>query len=287
MAIRPTQPQRVDGVLDTAVKLSKASVVKVLPLSLLMTLVSAPGSIYVFVKGGVDLSDPFGMIRLMLSPGYLLVSIASCVGVMLILAAVSLRMAAIAGDGDMSTSAALLKALRHLPSLLVSLVLYVVVVAIGPFLLIVPILMSRSNALAMSLGALLTIVSVIPGVSLLLFVGTNLFENKAPIAALTASHHLVWGKWWHTNAVLVVGTLVLIVIYAIAALLVGGVTAVQMLGGGSVNLARMSLIGDILVSLVSSPFVTPFSVALFLAIYWDLQLRRSHSQKHVLGGHSA
>jgi hypothetical protein len=275
MAIRPTQPQRVDGVLDTAVKLSKASVVKVLPLSLLMTLVSTPGSIYVFVKGGVDLSDPFGMIRLMLSPGYLLVSIASCVGMMLIAAAVSLKMAAIASDGDMSTTAALLKALRHLPSLLVSLVLYVVVVAIGPFLLIVPILMSRSNSIAVSLGILLTIVSIIPGVSLLLFVGTNLFENKGPIAALTASHHLVWGKWWHTNAVLVVGTLVLIVIYVIAALLVGMVAAVQVLGGGSTNLGLMSLVSDLLIGLVSSPVVTPFSVALFLAIYWDLQLRRA------------
>jgi hypothetical protein len=275
MAIRPTQPQRVDGVLDTAVKLSKASVVKVLPLSLLMTLVSTPGSIYVFVKGGVDLSDPFGMIRLMLSPGYLLVSIASCVGMMLIAAAVSLKMAAIASDGDMSTTAALLKALRHLPSLLVSLVLYVVVVAIGPFLLIVPILMSRSNSIAVSLGILLTIVSIIPGVSLLLFVGTNLFENKGPIAALTASHHLVWGKWWHTNAVLVVGTLVLIVIYVIAALLVGMVAAVQVLSGGSTNLGLMSLVSDLLIGLVSSPVVTPFSVALFLAIYWDLQLRRA------------
>jgi hypothetical protein len=274
MAIRPTQPQRVDSVLDTAVKLSKASIVKVLPLSLLMALVSMPGSIYLFVKGGVDLSDPFGMIRLMLSPGYLLVSIASCIGMLLIVAAVSLKMAAIASDSDMSTTAALLKALRHLPSLLVSLVLYVVVVAIGPFLLTVPTLMSRSNSLAVSLGVLLTIVSIIPGVSLLLFVGTNLFENKGPIAALTASHHLVWGKWWHTNAVLVIGTLVLIVIYAIAALLVGGVAAVQVLGGGSANLALMSLVSDLLIGLVSSPFVTPFSVALFLAIYWDLQLRR-------------
>lgn len=274
MVIRPTQPQRVDGVLDTAVKLSKASVVKVLPLSLLMTLVSTPGSIYVFVKGGVDLSDPFGMIRLMLSPGYLLVSIASCIGMMLIVAAVSLKMAAIASDSDMSTATALLKALRHLPSLLVSLVLYVVVVSIGPFLLIVPILMSRSNSIAVSLGVLLTIVSIIPGVSLLLFVGTNLFENKGPIAALTASHHLVWGKWWHTNAVLVVGTLVLIVIYVIAALLVGMVAAVQVLGGGSANLGLMSLVSDLLIGLVSSPLVTPFSVAMFLAIYWDLQLRR-------------
>lgn len=273
MAIRPTQPQRVDSVLDTAVKLSKASVVKVLPLSLLMALVSMPGSIYLFVKGGVDLSDPFGMIRLMLSPGYLLVSIASCIGMLLIVAAVSLKMAAIASDGDMSTTAALLKALRHLPSLLVSLVLYVVVVAIGPFLLTVPTLMSRSNSLAVSLGVLLTIVSIIPGVSLLLFVGTNLFENKGPIAALTASHHLVWGKWWHTNAVLVIGTLVLLVIYAIVALLVGGVAAVQVLGGGSANLGAMSLIGDLLIGLVSSPFTTPFSVALFLAVYWDLQLR--------------
>lgn len=279
MAIRPTQPQRVDGVLDTAVRLSKASVVKVLPLSLLMTLASTPGSIYVFFKGGIDLSDPFGMMRLMLGPGYLLMSIASCIGMMLIAAAVSLKMAGIASDGDMSTPAALLKALRRLPSLLVSLVLYVVVVSIGPFLLIAPILMSRSNPIAVSLGVLLTIASIVPGVSLLLFVGTNVFENKGPIAALIASHRLVWGRWWHTNAVLVVGTLVLIVIYAIAALLVGVVAAVQVLGGGSVNLGLMSLVTDLLIALVSSPFVTPFSVAMFLAIYWDLKLRKEGGDK--------
>src|SRR6185295_15904941 len=129
MAIRPTQPQRADGVLDTAVRLSKASVVKVLPLSLLMMLASTPGSFYVFIAGGgVDMSDPFGMVRLMLSPGYLLVSAASGIVMMLIAAAVSLKMAAIADDGDMSTATALLQALRHVPSLLVSLVLYVIVV---------------------------------------------------------------------------------------------------------------------------------------------------------------
>jgi hypothetical protein len=37
----------------------------------------------------------------------------------------------------------------------------------------------------------------------------------------------------------------------------------------------MSLVSDLLIGLVSSPVVTPFSVALFLAIYWDLQLRRA------------
>lgn len=279
MAIRPTQPQRVDGLLDTAVRLSKASVVKVLPLSLLMMLASTPGSIYVFVAGGVDLSDPFGMVRLMLSPGYLLVSGASCVAMMLIAAAVSLKMAAIADDGDMSTAAALLKALRHVPSLFVSLVLYVIVVSIGPLLLVAPTLLSRGGSIAVILGAILTIASVIPGVSLLLFVGTNLFENKGPIAALIASHRLVWGKWWHTNAVLVVGTLVLIVIYVIAGLLVGMVAAMQVLGGGSVNLALMSLISDLLIGLVSSPFVTPFCVAMFLAIYWDLKLRKEGGDK--------
>ena len=146
MAIRPTQPQRADGVLDTAVRLSKASVVKVLPLSLLMMLASTPGSFYVFIAGGVDMSDPFGMVRLMLSPGYLLVSAASGIVMMLIAAAVSLKMAAIADDGDMSTATALLQALRHVPSLLVSLVLYVIVVGIGPLLLVAPIVLSRGGS---------------------------------------------------------------------------------------------------------------------------------------------
>jgi hypothetical protein len=72
----------------------------------------------------------------------------------------------------------------------------------------------------------------------------------------------------------VAGTLVLIVIYVIAALLVGMFAAEQVLGGGSASLGLMSLVSDLLIGLVSSPFTTPFSVALFLAIYWDLQLRK-------------
>jgi hypothetical protein len=75
MPIRRTQPQPVGGVLDTALRLCKASVWKVLPLSLLMVLVSSPASIYVFEKSGADAGDLFAMLRVMSSPGYLLTSL--------------------------------------------------------------------------------------------------------------------------------------------------------------------------------------------------------------------
>ena len=62
MSIQPSQPQSIGGVLDTTFQLYKASVMKMIPLSLLVVIAGSPQSIYVFTQGGLaNPGDPFAM----------------------------------------------------------------------------------------------------------------------------------------------------------------------------------------------------------------------------------
>src|SRR5215208_7196687 len=77
MSIQPTQPQTVGGVLDTTFQLYKASIVKMIPLSLLGVIAGSPSSIYVFTRGGVgNPADPFAMLSMMRGSGYWLAALA-------------------------------------------------------------------------------------------------------------------------------------------------------------------------------------------------------------------
>lgn len=254
MSIQPTQPQSIGGVLDTTFQLYKASVIKMIPMSLLSILASSPSSIYIFTKGVGNSGNPLAMLALAETPGYWLALFATYVGIMLMAAASSIKMAAIAGGSDASVGTALMRALPRLPYLVVSLLLYFIAVTIGCILLLVP--------------------GVIVSVSLLLFVGTCVFDNKGPVGALLASHRLVWGNWWRTTAILLVGFVVLVVIYIFALLLISIVTPLLVLGGGTENLLLISLVSGFAVGALIGLFMTPFYLALFLAIYWDLKLRR-------------
>ena len=64
----------------------------------------------------------------------------------------------------------------------------------------------------------------------------------------------------------------LLVIYTVPVLLVGAVT---LLGGGTGSVATTGLVSDLAIDFLASPLMTPFGVALFLAVYWDLQLRKA------------
>ena len=73
MSIQPSQPQSIGGVLDTTFQLYKASIVKMIPLSLLAVIAGSPQSIYMFTQGGAaNPADPFAMLNMMSSGGYLL-----------------------------------------------------------------------------------------------------------------------------------------------------------------------------------------------------------------------
>lgn len=252
MAIQPTQPQSIGGVLDTAFQLYKASLVRVLPLTVLMVIAGSPASIYMFAQGAVGSADPFAVLALMRSPGYWLAVAASYLGLLWMSAAIFLKMDAIGAGGDISVGAALQRALGRLPHLFLMMILFSIFVGIACLALLIP--------------------GLIIAVSMALCVNLAVFENKGAMAALSGSHRLVWGNWWRTLAILSVGAVVIIIIYFVVILLVGvvaGLTATS-----SESLAVASGIAGIFISDLLSLAVTPFYVALLIATYWDLKLRK-------------
>jgi hypothetical protein len=274
MSIRPTQPQSVGGVLDTTFQLYKASVVKVIPLSLLMVVAASPPTIYIFTQGGSSPSDPFAMLRLMGSPGYLVATVASWIATLLIVAPFAVKLTAIADGNDVSIGTAFGRVLPRLLSLVLTLICYQIVVALTLVLAAVPYFAMGRGATSILLGLVLLAPAIVLSVSLVLFIGTNLFDGKGPIAALGASHRLVWGNWWRTTAILGVGFIIMVVMYTIAALLVGVLVPLVVIGGGTENFALIGMLSGVLIDVVMNVLMAPFYIGLFLAIYWDLKLRK-------------
>src|SRR5687768_2050712 len=254
MSIQPSQPQSIGGVLDTTFQLYKSSVLKLIPLSLLLVIASCLQYIYIFARGA-NPADPAMMLNLMTSWGYWLSLLAGVIGSTWITAATYLKVAAIGTDGDLGIGAALQAALLRLPALVVMMILFILAVMIGTLLLIIP--------------------GIILMVSLLLCYPTALFDNKGPVSALSESHRLVWGNWWRTFVMLSVGVIILIVIYLIVATIVGVIAPFLMVGGaGAEDVLLYGMVSLVLIFVFLSLLLTPFYISLGIAIYWDLKLRK-------------
>lgn len=255
MSIQPTQPQSIGGVLDTTFQLYKASIVKMIPLSLLMSVAESPSSIYLFTQGGTaTAANPFAMLNAISGPTFWLVVAVQLIGTTWLMAAAYLKVGAIGAGDDFSVGAALQKTLARVPAIIVMFILLSIALAVGMLLLLVPgIILSVSLALAFTI---------------------LLFENKGPVDALTESHRLVWGNWWRTATIFTVWFIMLLVLYLVMGLLVGIVTPLLVLGAGADNMLLMSTVSGWVIGLAMSLLVTPFYVALPIAVYWDLKLRK-------------
>jgi hypothetical protein len=255
MSIRPAQPQSIGGVLDTTFQLYKASLVKLIPLSLLMEIAGSLQYIYVFTRGGANPADPLAMLNMMQGGGYWLSLLAGMIASTWIMSAAYLRIAAIGTGGDLGNGTALQATLTRLPALVAMVILFTLALMIGTLLLIIP-------------GLILM-------VSLILCFATALFDNKGPVSALTESHRLVWGNWWRTFVVLSVGVIVIVVIYVVAGMIVGVIAPLLVVGGaGADDVALFALVSVVLLIAIMSLLLTPFYIALAIAIYWDLKLRK-------------
>lgn len=257
MSIQPSQPQTIGGVLDTTFQLYKASVVKMIPLSLLMVIAGSPQSIYMFMRGasaGGNPADPLAMLAMMQGGGYWLAACVGIIGSMWMLSAAYLKIHALGTGGDLGIGTAVAQALTRLPAVILMVILFGIALTIGLILLLIP-------------GLILM-------VSLGLCFAAALFDGKGPIDALTESHRLVWGNWWRTAAILTVGFIIIFVIYLIAGMIIGVITPLVVLGGGTDNVLLISLVSGLLVGVLMSLLVTPFYISLAIAIYWDLKLRK-------------
>jgi hypothetical protein len=258
MSIQPSQPQSIGGVLDTTFQLYKASVVKMIPLSLLMVIAGSPQSIYMFMSGaaGGNPADPFAMLAMMQTPGYWLTALLGMIGSMWMLSAAYLKLHAIGAGEDLGIGTAVTRALTRLPAVILMVILFGIALTIGLVLLIVPFLI-----LMVSLG---------------LCFATALFEDKGPVGALSESHRLVWGNWWRTAAILSVGFVIIFVIYLIAGMIIGLIAPLLIFGGGggTENVLLISLISGLLIGVLTSLLMAPFYISMAIAIYWDLKLRK-------------
>ena len=251
MAIQPERPQSIGGVLDTTFQLYKASVLRVWPLVLLAAVGSSLPYIYVLIQGPeADPLDPFGMLT---SPGYWAVNLATIILSLWAAAALYIQQQGVAVGQDPGAGAALTRSLpRVLPLFLMSLLLFLAV-AVGMVLLIIP--------------GLILVVSLILGANLVVL------EGKGPIESLKGSHTLVWGNWWRATAILTVGFIVVMVAYVVAVALIG--ILIPIFGVDDVDAAFVAAsLGGLLVGVLMTFVVTPFYVALVLALYWDLKLRK-------------
>ena len=264
MSIRPAQPQSIGGVLDTTFQLYKASVVKMIPLSVLMSVAEAPTSVFFFTQGGAATStNPYAVLELMGSPTFLLVAFVQLILTTWVMSAgylkektgpKRLKVGAIGAGGDLGIGAALQKALTRLPSLVVMIIVVFIALIIALILLIVPFFI-----LTVSLALCYTLV---------------MLEDRGPIEALSESHRLVWGNWWRTAAILTVGFIIIFVISMVAGVITGVLTPLLVLGGGAAYVLLLSTIVGWVVGVGMNVLLAPFYIALPISVYWDLKLRK-------------
>lgn len=252
MAIQPAQPQTIGGVLDTTFQLYKASVAKVWVLCLLGAIGSALPSIYMVVKGAGNPGDPMAMLGAMSSPGYWLTYLLGITISLWTMGALYLKVNSIGVDAEIGLGEALQSALGRILILVAVTLLFTIALTIGLILLIIP-------------GLILL-------VSLMLSFNLAMVENKGPIDSLTGSHNLVWGNWWRSFVIVSVGFIVVFVIYFAVALVIGVV--MPLIGLGSDDPLAMVMVTTVAVTLLVSLIVTPFYIALLVALYWDLKLRK-------------
>ena len=254
MAIQPTQPQGIGGVLDTTFQLYKSSIGVLWPVCLLLSVVGSPPSIYLMMNGGAS-AGPAGaaqMLEAMTDPVYWLIYLVSVAAMMWVIGALYLKQHAIGTDQEMSLGAALQASVGRIVPLLLMAILFSIALIIGFVLLIVP-------------GLILL-------VSLMLATGLVMFEGKGPVDSLIGSHKLVWGNWWRTFAILSVGGILVFVIYMAVALVIGLVT--PFIGLGMEDVMMYSLMSTLLIGVLMNVLVTPFFSGLLISLYWDLKLRK-------------
>nr|WP_298728839.1 hypothetical protein [uncultured Steroidobacter sp.] len=255
MAIQPTQPQGIGGVLDTAFHLYKSSFGAVWPIAALLAVLNVIPVVYLAIVGIPSL-DPAEIAASPLAvyndPMILVVALLCGVLSLWATSALFLKQHAIGLDEDMSTGSAFQIALARLPLLVVASILFGLALLVGFVLLFVP-------------GLILM-------VSLILYMLLLLFEHKGPIDSLKGSHKLVWGNWWRTCGVL---SLLSILVFVIL-LALGFVTALAVPFAG-LAVADAFVAGMVMQAITNFAFYVflgPFGSAAFIALYWDLKLRK-------------
>src|SRR3954469_15208627 len=183
----PLRPQAIGEVLDSAVRIFKATLLKGMPFSGLATVAGQLPNIYIILSGRNI--PPFSNS----DPGWWAVYLLGTVVGAGLINAIFFRQAAIATGAESAGMTALKEGLRNVPA--VTLMGIVIAVLIGIWfvpLAVIPVAYRSWS------GALLAVPAFYLLVLFLCSWPARLVDRKGPIDSLRYSAHLVRGNWWRT-----------------------------------------------------------------------------------------
>jgi hypothetical protein len=270
MAIEPSRPESIGRVLDIAFQMYRASIFRVVPLTLASALVDFPASLYwLRLTGTLQTSgDPREVLS---DEAQWAILLLSWIIKLWLLSALFLQVNAIATERQLTTGGALRQAARPVASMFVATILYLIALALA---FLVGLFVFSMAALSGSF-LVMFVFSFVASAPVLLFAISLTFAGpmvllaaKGPFSALTASHSLVMGAWWRTTTILTVGSIVLFVIYSGAFSIIVGLYAAFPTWVLFEKAATLAL------TTVLTLLMTPLVVSLLLAAFRELQLRK-------------
>jgi len=258
----PPRPLAVGETLDLAFRIFRATLVTSLVYSGLAVIAGELPNIYNIAR-----QRPLVTLLEEREPLYWLLYAAGSIIAVVLCSAVLLRQHAIASGATPATGAELPVVLRRLPGLLAALVLFSLATSVW----FIPMAALRgADILTQGLvAALLSIPATWVGVALSCSWPAFLLSDAGAAASLARSWRLVRGSWWRLAAIYTVGLLLLIVLLTIAGAL-AMIVAVPVARG---DLAVLSAVTTVVVVILNA-IGLPFFIALMLAVYGDLTVRR-------------
>ncbi|MGP8034126.1 MAG: hypothetical protein ACLPQ6_08285 [Steroidobacteraceae bacterium] len=258
----PPRPLAVGETLDLAFRIFRATLLSCLVYSGLAVIAGELPNIYNIAR-----QRPLATLLREHDPVFWLLYVAGTIIAVVLCSALLLRQHAIASGGRPATGSELPLVLRRLPGL----VLLVVLCALATGVWFVPLLaLGGSGILTQGLAVvLLSIPATWVGVALSCAGTVFLISGAGAVASLTRSWRLVRGNWWRLTAIYTVGVLLLFVLLTIAGAL-ALIVAVPVARG---DLAVLSAVTTVVVVILNA-IGLPFFIALALAAYGDLAVRR-------------
>jgi hypothetical protein len=253
----PGRPLAIAEVLDLAVQIFKATVVRCIPYGILAVTFEQLPNIYDLGSGAVR--QPFGGGR----PIWLLLFLVGTLLALLTWAALLLRQRAIIEHTPTTFKAEILETLRRLPSFVFATAL-VLAVAVGPMAVLLSGLHAQHTWLRIPL--------IVLGIYLVILLScvwpAVMLAGQGPFGALRQSVRLVWGHWWRVLAIYGVGAVAVFVLAILVGILIALVVP-ALVADIPVMMAVFTVLANAMVAIVA-----PFVGALLLAVFGELRVRR-------------
>ena len=262
----PVRPQSVGEVLDTVFRIFGATLPACLLYAALGVIAGQLPAVYDLLRGRTLVQAVF--LQKVRDPIWWALYMVALVGTIMLTNAVLLRQRTLASGEPKSSSDELVKALRHVPGVVV--IWISMALAIG--LLMIPVGIVGGLFGQKMVVLLAGLVALIPASWLFVrwscAVPVYLLTERGPLESMGHSLRLTGGNFWRLSVIYTVGLVLLLVLYVLSGVL--GMLVAVVVGHGDV--ALITAAGAAVVILIGA-VATPFYCAMGLAVLGDLTLR--------------